>query len=177
MSRLAFFAVVLLALGCGGSGAGGDAGHQGAGGTNGGAGGTNGGGASGGVGGRSAIDPTPFLGAWTDAQTIALSGTCAGVGQSVTQTEQITVSTGTSSDLIVSLSGGACSLPFTITSSSQATLAGATPCMLSVTGVGTVTATFNTSTITISGNNGTEVASGTVFGPSCPFNLTGTLTR
>jgi len=169
-----FMGSVLLALGCGGSGTGGDAGNQGTGGSNGG--GT--GGRAGGAGGRSSIDPTPFLGAWTQAQTFTLSGSCAGIVPSAAQTTAITVSAGTSSDLVMSSSpDDGCSYPFRITSATEATLVKTTQCTVNGGSLGNVTGTFDTWTITVSGNAGTESGAGAISSPACPFSMTGTLSR
>jgi hypothetical protein len=164
---------MLLWLGCGGNGSGGPIDNRGLGGASG---GSTGGASGGGTGGKSSVDATPFLGAWTETQTLTPSGSCTGVTQSFNETGQITVSAGTSSDLIVSSSSGSsCSLPFKITGATQATLANATQCMLNVPNVGNVTVSFDAWTIAINGNAGTESGSGTLF--SCPFSMTGTLTR
>ena len=169
-------ACALCVLACSGSGGSADAGSQGGGGTGGG--GTGGGGT--GTGGASSVNRTPFLGNWTAAVTIAVSGSCPNV-EPVTDTEQVVVSAGTTTDLVREpTSGSPCAVPLNIVSATQAMLARPIQCSFS-SSVSSGTYDFSSWTFTISGDTGTESASGTVtlsaVGLTCPTSLSTTLTR
>lgn len=162
---------VLVALGCSCSGPERSGGNPGSGGTGGGTG-------TGATGGSGSIDPAPFLGSWNEAATSVVSGgACVGVDP-ITSTGPITVSMGTSSHLV--RADDSCSIPLNVTSTSLATLARAAQCVIpAISGLGSGTVAFDTWTFAISGNTGTESASGTLTLGSvvCPLTLSASLTR
>lgn len=162
--------VAVVVVGCGGGGGLPDAGHQGIAGT----GGSGSGGAgSGGSGGGASIDPAPFLGTWTETLTIAGTGSCAGLFMPITQTGQIMVTVGTTSDLVRASANDTCSIPLTIVGAGQATLARPIQCVETQ-----GTFAFSTWTMTIAGSSGGESASAMLTAPvACPVSVTGTLTR
>jgi hypothetical protein len=159
---------VFLTLGCSGGGGAADGGSPGTGGTGGG----------GGTGGAGAIDPTPFLGSWTETATFTFTDACANLVEPATFTGPITVTAGSSSALI--RTDDSCSIPLNVTSASQATLARATQCSIPpVSGLSGGTVAFSAWTLAISGNTGTETASGTfsVQAIVCPVSVSATLAR
>jgi hypothetical protein len=158
-------ASVLFALGCSGSSGSADASNPGAGGM----------GGIGGSGGTAAFDPAPFLGAWTE--TLAVIGTLCPNVNPVSAAGPITVTVGTSSDLVrtePALDG--CSIPLNIRTRQNATLARAIQC---VTSAGTFD--FNEWAMSTSdGTTGSDSAYATLTiagAGTCPVNLTTTLTR
>ena len=157
---------LLAVLGCGGGAGGADGGSPGTGGT--------GTGASG-AGGAPALDPTPFLGAWTETTTIVATGACANLVDPLTTTAPITVTRGAASDLLrAETTGASCAIPLDLVSSNQATLASSKQCTYA-----SATYDFSAWTMTVNGNAGTESASGTLMGSgiNCPVMLTATFSR
>jgi hypothetical protein len=158
-------ASVLFALGCSASGGSADASNPGAGGT----------GGIGGSGGTPSFDPAPFLGAWTE--TLGVLGTLCPNVNPLSASGPITVSVGTSSDLVrIEPALGGCSIPLNIVTRQNATLARAIQCVTS-----TGTYDFNEWGISTSdGTTGAESAYATltIAGVgTCPVTLKTTLTR
>jgi hypothetical protein len=169
------FGGVFVTAGCGGGGGIADAGNPGVGGTGVGGlgGGAGGAGAGGGAGGASAIDPTPFLGNWTEMLTATGSGLCA---NATPVTGPVVVTAGTSSDLVRTEPGtGGCSIPLNLVSRTQATLARPAQCSTSLGSYD-----FSAWTMTIAGNAATETGAATLTltgAGMCSITLSGTLSR
>jgi len=166
--------VAVISLGCSGGGGGADAANPGTGGSTGGAG-------VGGTGGSSSLDPTPFLGTWSETTTITVSGACANLIDPVTTTVPIAVTSGapSSDPLPTETTEPSCAIPLNLVSGTQATLKSPKQCIYS-SGSGSVTYNFSAWTMTVSGNTGTESASGTATLAgvgNCPVSMTATLSR